>query len=86
MEAYMRYLALKGYEDLQPSDCLYVANFVIEKSRDSDRRLDLRSLSKGLNDFRLDRDGKAKRPWRELIETSMKQVFTGGICAYGATT
>ncbi len=76
MEAFMRYLALRGYEDLSPSECLLVTSFVIEKSRDCDRRLDLRSLSKGLNDYRLDKHGKANRSWRELIESSMKQVFT----------
>lgn len=73
--AFMRNQSLKGYKDMSPSECLEVVEFVIVEARAADYRLDLRHMSKGLNDFLLDKHGKALRPWKELVKTSMNRVL-----------
>jgi hypothetical protein len=74
--AYMRHLALKGYKGLDASECMEVAEFVIEETRGCDQRLDLRHLTKAWDDFRQFKDGRAETPWPELVRTSLHQLLT----------
>lgn len=75
LAAVMRHAAIKGNEDMSPEECNVVVEFVIQESRANDFRLDLRFMGKGLQDYRQQRDGKARRPWQELIRASMKQIL-----------
>lgn len=68
---FMRLLALRGYEDMTPGECLEVAEFLIEETREFDQRLDLRHLTKGWQDYRQHKDGLAVTPWRDLVRTSL---------------
>lgn len=72
--AFMLHLARKGQHDLSPEECLAVAEFVIEETRDHDRRLDLRHFSKALQDYRQDRDGLTGCSWQELVRTSLSKT------------
>lgn len=73
--AFMRREASKGYKDIAPAECLEVVEFVIAETRASDYRLDLRHMTKALEDYRFHMDGKALRPWQELVRSSMKRIF-----------
>src|SRR5262249_55023915 len=44
------------------------------ETRACDYRLDLRSMLKAWQDYRLDRHGKALRPWQDLVRSSLKQL------------
>lgn len=74
--AYMRHLALKGYKGLDAAECLEVAEFVIDETRECDQRLDLRHLTKAWDDYRQFKDGLAQTPWEELVRTSLHQLLT----------
>lgn len=74
--AFMRHRAIQGYKDLSPAECLEVVEFVISETQSADYRLDLRHMTKAWQDFRLDKHGKALRPWKELVQSSLKRVFT----------
>jgi hypothetical protein len=72
--ALMRKLALKGFEDLRPDECLDVVNFLVSETRECDQRLDLRHLNKAWQDFRQTRHGNAKTPWKDLVRTSLRKL------------
>jgi hypothetical protein len=74
--AFMRHLARKGYKALSPNECLEVAEFVIDETRECDQRLDLRHLTKAWDDFRQYKDGKAETPWQELVRTSLHKLLS----------
>jgi hypothetical protein len=75
--AFMRAQALKGFEEVTPPECLEVVEYVIAESRACDYRLDLRSMTKAWQDYRLDRHGKALRPWRDLVRSDLKRLVGG---------
>jgi hypothetical protein len=75
LAAFMRSQALLGFEDMTSLECLEVVEFVIAEARASDYRLDLRNMKKAWQDFRLEKHGKALRPWKELVRTSMKRIL-----------
>ncbi len=72
--AFMRNLASKGTDDLSAPECSEVAEFVIAETRGFDLRLDLRHLSKGLQDFKQWKDKKSKTHWKDLVRTSLKKL------------
>jgi hypothetical protein len=74
LAAFMRYQALRGFEDMNPLECLDVVEFGIAEAKASDYRLDLRHMKKAWQDFRLHKHGKSLRPWQELVRTSMKRI------------
>jgi hypothetical protein len=71
--AFMRMQALHGFEDMLPEKCLEVVEFVITETRACDYRLDLRSMKKAWQDYRLELHGKANRPWQDLVRSSLKR-------------
>jgi hypothetical protein len=73
--AFMRCQAIQGFEGMSPEECMEVVEFVIDETRAADHRLDLRHMKKAWQDFRQDKDGKARRPWRELVRTSLQKTF-----------
>lgn len=73
ISAFMRRLAIRGFEDLSPDECLEVAEFIIEETRAIDQRLDLRHLTKAWQDFRQVKHGKAKTLWQDLVRTSLRK-------------
>lgn len=73
--AFMRHEALRGFEDLAAAECLEVVEFVIAETRACDYRLDLRSLRKAWQDYRLDKHGKARRPWPDLVRSGLKRLI-----------
>lgn len=75
LAAVMRFEATKGLEDMTAAECRDVAEFILDESRANDFRLDLRYMKKGFQDFRQHKHGNASRPWKELIRSSMKQIF-----------
>lgn len=72
--AFMLHLAGLGYQDMLPDECVEVAEFVIVETRDHDRRLDLRHLTKAWQDYRQDRDGNTGCTWQELVRTSLQKT------------
>ena len=72
--AFMRRLALEGFVDLSPEECLEVVEFVIAETREFDERLDLRHLTKAWQDYRQVKHGKAQTPWRDLVRTSLHKL------------
>lgn len=74
--AYMRHLSGRGYKGLDTYECLEVAEFVIDETRECDQRLDLRHLTKAWDDFRQCKDGRAETPWQELVRTSLHKLLT----------
>lgn len=76
ISAFMLHLAAQGYHDMLSEECLEVAEFVIEETREHDRRLDLRHLTKAWQDYRQHKDGFTGCSWQELVRTSLqKTVF-----------
>lgn len=75
LAAFMRSQAQKGYEDLTPTECLDVVEYVIEASRQNDYQLDLRWMERGWQDYRFTKYSNALRSWQELISSSMKTIF-----------
>lgn len=73
LAAYIKYLSQVGYEELSPSECWTVANFVIQETRASGLRLDLRHFFKALEDFRQCRAGHAETPWQVLVRSSLQK-------------
>lgn len=72
--AFMRLLSMKGFLDLSATECLEVAEFVIYETRQHDHRLDLRHLTKGWQDFRQFKHGRARTPWQDLVRTSLHKL------------
>ncbi|OJW13023.1 MAG: hypothetical protein BGO49_19630 [Planctomycetales bacterium 71-10] len=79
LAVFMRHEALKGFEDIPPEECREVVEFVIAETRACDYRLDLRSMKKAWQDYRLDRHGKSQRPWRDLVRSSLKRLVEPGV-------
>jgi hypothetical protein len=73
--AFMRRCTADGSEDLTPAECAEVVEFVIVESAAADYRLDLRSMTKAFADRRLAKQGKARRPWPELVRSGLKTVL-----------
>lgn len=67
-------LALKGFEDLTPDECMDVVKFVVVESRNMDLRIDLRTVVKAWQDRRLDKHGRSLRPWEDLVRSSMDRA------------
>ena len=74
--SFMRRQALKGHKGMTPAECLEVVEFAIQETRACDYRLDLRVMEKAWQDYLLDKDGKAMRPWKELVRSSLKRIVS----------
>lgn len=71
--AFMRLLAARGFADMTAGECLEVAEFLIQETRAYDKRLDLRHLTKGWQDYRQFRHGLAVTHWKDLVRTSLSK-------------
>ena len=80
--AYMRHSSQAGYKGLDTDECLEVAEFVIEETRACDQRLDLRHLTKGWDDYRQYKDGRAETHWQELVRTSLHKLLDDPTVAF----
>jgi hypothetical protein len=67
-------LALKGFKDLTPDECMDVVEFVVVESRNMDLRIDLRTIVKAWQDRRLDKHDRSLRPWEDLVRSSMDRA------------
>lgn len=74
MAAFIRHLAVQGFAELSPEECLEVAEFVISETRQYDLRLDLRHLTKGWQDYRQVKHKRAKTCWKDLVRTSLLKL------------
>lgn len=73
--SFMRNQALKGFEDLCPTECWEVVDYVINQSKRCEYRLDLRHMEHGWQDYRLWKQGESFGiHWKELIASSMQQM------------
>ncbi len=72
--AFIRHLALDGFEDLSADECIKVAEFIISETREFDLRLDLRHLTKAFQDFRQHKHGRSLTMWRDLVRTSLRKL------------
>ncbi len=72
--AFMRFLALQGSKDMTPEECLEVADFLVQETREYSQRLDLRHLTKGWQDYRQHKHGKALTHWKDLVRTSLSKL------------
>ena len=72
--AFMRHLAMDGFEDLSVDECVEVAEFIIAETREFNLRLDLRHLTKAFQDFRQHKHGRSLTTWRDLVRTSLRKV------------
>lgn len=72
--AFMRHLAMSGFEDLSADECVEVAEFIISETRQFDLRLDLRHLTKAFQDFRQHKHGRSRTSWRDLVRTSLRKL------------
>lgn len=71
--AFIRHLALQGFEDLSIDECMEIAEFINVESREYDLRLDLRHLKKAFQDFRQHKHGRSHTSWRDLVRTSLRK-------------
>jgi hypothetical protein len=74
-----RAAAAKGWQDLKPAEASEVVEFVIAAARTNEYRLDLRSVTKGFEDYRLWRDQQLRTHWHDLITSSMKRLIGSGV-------
>jgi hypothetical protein len=72
--AFIRNLALKGFEDLSADECIEVSEFVISETRAFDLRLDLRHLTKAFQDYRQYKHGRSLTSWQDLVRTSLRKL------------
>ena len=72
--AFMRHLAMDGFEDLSVDECVEVAEFIIAETREFNLRLDLRHLTKAFQDFRQHKHGRSLTSWRDLVRTSLRKL------------
>ncbi len=72
--AFMRHLAMDGFEDLSVDECVEVAEFIIAETREFNLRLDLRHLTKAFQDFRQHKHGRSLTTWRDLVRTSLRKL------------
>ncbi|QDT24340.1 AAA family ATPase [Gimesia chilikensis] len=70
---FIRHLALQGYPELSPDECLEVAEFLIAETRKMDQRLDLRHLTKAWQDYRQVKQGDALTSWQDLVRSSLQK-------------
>ena len=66
---------MQGYCDLTPRECWEVAKFIVDQTRASDLRLDLRHFFKALEDFRQVKAGHAETPWQILVKSSFQKAI-----------
>jgi hypothetical protein len=78
ISALMRSVAEEGYrygEDyMTPTECLKVANFVIERMQSLARPLDMRVFVNGCKDYIQHKSGQSHTGWEDLIETRLKET------------
>lgn len=72
--AFMRHMAMNGFDDLSADECVEVAEFIISETRQFDLRLDLRHLTKAFQDFRQHKHGQSRTSWRDLVRTSLRKL------------
>lgn len=72
--AFMRHLAMDGFEDLSVDECVEVAEFIIAETREFNLRLDLRHLTKAWQDYRQHKHGRSRTMWRDLVRTSLRKL------------
>jgi hypothetical protein len=75
IQAFMLASAGRGYKDLNSDECIDVVEFIIEECRRSDYRLDLRFMTKGWEDRRLEKHGESRCSWQDLVKSSLKRVY-----------
>ena len=73
--AFMRLLAKNGYKELGVDECTEVVEFVISETRNHDRRLDLRHMTKAFEDRRQWEHGHALTSWQDLVRTSLNKMM-----------
>ncbi len=73
--AFMRTLAENGYKELGADECLEVVEFVVSETRNHDRRLDLRHMTKACEDRRQWEHGHARTSWQDLVRTSLNKMM-----------
>lgn len=78
-----RSIAAKGWRDLTPAEASEVVEFVIAAARTNEYRLDLRSITKGFEDYRLWRDEPIRTRWEDLITSSMKRLASATVQTLG---
>jgi hypothetical protein len=71
--ALMRHIASKGYRGLADKACAEVAEFLIQQSLSSDRRLDLRLLVNSFGDRLQWEHGNAEAHWHELVTSRLQE-------------
>ena len=74
--AFMRMLAADGHKDLCVETCHEVVEFVIQETRNLDRRLDLRHMRKAFEDRRQYEHGHSQTDWQDLIRTSLAKSLS----------
>jgi hypothetical protein len=78
-----RSIAAKGWRDLTAPEASEVVEFVIAAARTNEHRLDLRSITKGFEDYRLWRDEPIRTRWQDLITSSMKRLASPNVKSLG---
>jgi hypothetical protein len=77
VRAKMRELAGRGHQwggrEMQPSECLEVAEFLIAESASMARPLDLRLLSRSFNDYLSWREGATGCHWTDLVRSAIQE-------------
>ena len=64
----------KGTEQMDAAECLEVAEFLIEESRQRNLRLDMRHLvDKAFPDFLQHRCGCAETHWKDLVRSTLEE-------------
>ena len=69
----MRNIASRGYKGLTDKNCAEVAEFLIQQSLSSDRRLDLRLLVNSFGDRLQWEHGNAEAHWQELVTSRLQE-------------
>ena len=73
--AFMRRLAESSYKELGADECLEVVEFVVSETRNHDRRLDLRHMTKAFEDRRQWEHGHSLTSWQDLVRTSLNKMM-----------
>ena len=73
---FMRQLASAGHKELTSETCHEVVEFVIQETRNHDRRLDLRHMRKAFEDRRQYEDGHSQTSWQDLVRTSLAKSLS----------
>ena len=72
----MRQLASAGHKELTSEICHEVVEFVIQETRNHDRRLDLRHMRKAFEDRRQFEHGHSQTSWQDLVRTSLSKSLS----------